>query len=388
MALPITYNVRNLIVRWRVTLLAIGGIALVVTVLVVLLAMSAGFQIALRDTGRTDNAIITQKGSGSELSSGFSRQQADIIQVDSHVARDSKGQTLSSPEILIVANMPRKADGEPTNVSVRGVTMRAFEVRGGIEITQGRKFTPGLYEVIVGERIHERMRGLDIGDKVKMQRHDWQVVGVFRSQGGAFESEIWGDADVMAPAFHREGGYQTLVVRMKDPKSLPEFKNQIETNPQYQLTVAQERKYYEDQAGPTASALLGLALFVAVVMGTGAVFGAMNTMYAIVAARTREIGTLRALGFSRFSILFSFVVESIFLALIGGLIGCALALPMNGFTTATGGMNFSELAFAFKVTPYTLGMGLLFAVMMGIVGGLLPASRAARMGITTALREA
>ena len=388
MALPITYNVRNLLVRWKVTLLAIFGIGLVVTVLVVLMAMAAGFRIALRTSGRPDNAVYIQKGSASELTSWANLNLVQLVSVDSRVARGKDGQPLASPEIVVVSNMPRRADGKPTNVTVRGVTQKAFDVRGPIEIIQGRNFTPGLYEIIVGERIHERMAGLDIGSKVNIQRRSWEIVGIFRSQGSAFESEIWGDGSVMGPAFFRTGGYNAVALRLNDPKSLSGFAKEISTNPQMQHQLIEERKYYEDQAGPVARQLTTLAIFVAVVMGIGAVFGAMNTMYAIVSARTREVGTLRALGFSRFSVLSAFLIESIFLAIIGGAIGCLLALPMNGFSAGTGGPGFSELAFAFKITGRVLLTGMIFAVAMGLIGGLLPAIRAARLPISSSLREA
>lgn len=389
MALPLSYNVRNLKTRWQVTLLAVVGIGLVVAVLVVLLAMSTGFRLALRATGRTDNAILVQRGSASELTSWVPLAHRQLLEVDSRVAVGADGKPLSSPEIVVVTNQPRRTDGEPANVTVRGVTPRAFEVRGGIDVLEGRSFQPGLYEVIVGQRISERVTGLELGDEVKIQGKPWKVVGLFRSSGGAFESEVWGDLDVMGPAVRRSGGSSSLVLRLAEPQTLEEFDREIRANPDMQLQLVEERKYYEDQAGFVSGALLGLALFVALVMGVGAVFGAMNTMYAIVAARTREIGTLRALGFSRRAILFSFVAESVFLALVGGLLGCLIALPMNGFTTATGQTaSFSEVAFAFRVTPPLLVTGLVFAVAMGLIGGLLPASRAALLPITSALREA
>lgn len=389
MALPLSYNVRNLRVRWQVTLLAISGIGLVVTVVVVLLAMAAGFRLALRATGLPVNAVVVQRGSASELTSWVPLRDRSVIAVDDRVARGADGQPLASPEVVVVANLPKRADGEPTNVTVRGVTPRAYEVRGGIEVTRGRRFTPGLFEIMAGERIAERMRGLDVGAKVKIQKQEWQVVGLFTSRGGAFESEIWGDADVMGPAFQRTGGSNSLVLRLKDASTLPALDKEVRGNPQMQLRVVGERKYYEDQAGPVAGPLLALAIMVAVVMGIGAVFGAMNTMYAIVAARTREIGTLRALGFSRRSILLSFVMESVFLALVGGVLGCLLALPANGLTGASGNTaGFAELAWAFKVTPEIVMGGLIFAVLMGLLGGLMPALRAARLPITSALREA
>jgi putative ABC transport system permease protein len=387
MALPLSYNVRNVRVRWQVTLLAIFGIALVVAVFIVLSAMSSGFRLALRATGRTDNAMVVQKGSTSELVSGIPREVGSVIMVDSRIARGSDGQPLASPEIMVVVSLPRKADGAEVNVTLRGVTKRAFDVRGGLKIVEGRSFNPGLYEIIVGQRAYERF-GLHVGKPVKLQKKDWQVVGVFASEGSGFESEIWGDLDATGPAFLRTGSYQSIALRLADPGSLPALKDALENNPQMQVSVIQERKYYEDQAGFVAAALMGLAILVSFVMGIGAVFGAMNTMYAIVSARTREIGTLRALGFSRRSILFSFVTEAVFLALIGGLLGCVFALPADGITSATNGANFSELAFAFKITAPALVGGLIFAIVMGFLGGLFPAWRGARLPITSALREA
>jgi putative ABC transport system permease protein len=387
MALPISYNIRNLRERWQVTFLAVLGISLVVAVLVVLLAMVAGVRLALRSTGIPQNAIVVQRGSASELTSWVPLDQRNLIVVDSRVARGADGRPLASPEIVVVSSKPRRADGQPTNVTMRGVSPMAFEVRGGIEIVRGRNFTPGLYEVIVGERIAERIRGLDLGAKITVQRKEWDIVGIFRSQGGGFESEIWGDIDAMGPAFQRTGGSNSLVVRMADPAAIPDFDRTIRADPQMQLQAVNERKYYEDQAGPVAAGLTGLTTFVAIVMGIGAVFGAMNTMYAIVAARTREIGTLRALGFSRRSVLFSFVIESVFLALLGGVIGVLMALPANNLGGATG-VGFAELAFAFKITPQAIAIGLAFAAFMGLIGGLLPAARAARLPITSALRAA
>jgi putative ABC transport system permease protein len=387
MALPLSYNVRNIRVRWQVTLLAIFGIALVVTVFVFLIAMSQGFRLALRASGRTDNAIVTQKGSASELTSGLPRGNVALMMVDQRIARDQDGQPLASGEIVVVANLKRKIDGGEVNVSVRGVGPKALQVHGGMRMERGRLFTPGLDEVIVGTRTADRF-GLEVGNSVKIQKRDWQVVGVFSAEGSSFESEIWGDANTMAEPLKRSGGYQSVTVRLADPSTLAAFKKTYEDDPQLQAQVKSERQFYEDQAGPTAQALMGLAILVAVVMGVGAVFGAMNTMYALVAARTREIGTLRALGFSRRSILLSFITESVFLAVVGGVVGCLLALPANGVTAATAGANFSELAFAFRITPLALGLGGFFAVLMGMLGGLLPAFRAARLPITNALRAA
>jgi putative ABC transport system permease protein len=389
MALPLSYNVRNLRQRWKVTLLAIFGIGLVVAVFVTLLAMQTGFRLALRDTGSPQNGIVTQRGSMSELTSWMNIGNANVLMVDPRVARDNDGKPMASCEVVILANRPRKSDNQPANITFRGVSPMAFKVRNNVKVVEGRNFTPGLYEVIVGKKINDRVQGLDIGSVLNLQKKDWKVVGLFTADGSSFESEIWGDYDAMAPAIHRNGGCESLTLRLTSPAVLAGFDKDIRANPRVQLEMDSEPKYYENLAGPTAQALLGLAAFVAVVMGIGAVFGAMNTMYAIVSQRTREIGTLRALGFSRFSILFSFVLESVLLAVLGGVLGCLVAFTMNGYTAGTGQTNsFSELAFAFKITPATLMVGIIFAVVMGFVGGLLPALRASRMPITRALREA
>jgi putative ABC transport system permease protein len=376
-------------VRWQVTLLAIGGIAMVVAVFAVLMSMSEGFKAALRSTGRTDNAMIVQRGSASELTSGIPLDDRNKIVVDERIARDSEGRPLASWEWVVIIGLPRLSDGMLSNITLRAVTPRAFEVRGGIDVVEGRTFTPGLDEVMVGRKLLARIEGLEVGGTVKYQQKSFDIVGIFESQGGAFESEIWGDFDTLGAIFQRGAGSNSLVVRMKDPASIPELDRWIRDQPQMQLQALEERQYYEEQAGSLAMILRSLATFVAFVMGVGAVFGAMNTMYAIVAARTREIGTLRALGFSRRSILVSFLIESVLLSFAGGVIGCLLAFPMNGFSTATGQtQSFSEIAFSFRITPEIVMIGLAFAVVMGIIGGLLPALRGARLPITSALREA
>ena len=364
MALPLSYNVRNVIVRWKVTLLALGGISLVVAVLIALTAMANGFRVALRATGSPENAIVTQRGSGSELTSGFGRDNASTIMVDPRVKRDEQGRPMASPEIVVVAALPRKDIDTDVNVTVRGVSPMAFVVRRSVQIERGRNFTAGLYELVVGRKASERY-GLDVGGTLKLQRQTWNVVGVFSADGNGFESEIWGDVDVLGPVFNRD----------------------LQRNPNMQVQATSELQYYEGQAGGTAQTLTFLAVFVGVVMGIGAVFGAMNTMYALVAARTREIGTLRALGFSRLSILVSFMIESAFLALVGGVIGSILALPINALSGATGGANFSEVAFAFRVDPRWMVIAVIAAIAMGLLGGLFPAFRAARTPITAALRD-
>jgi len=389
MALPLSYNVHNVRVRWQVTLLAVCGIALVVAVFAVLMSMSEGFRLALRATGRDDNAMIVQRGSASELTSAVPIADRNQIVADERIARDAEGRPLASWEWVVVIGLAKMTDGVPINVTLRAVTPRAFEVRSGIDVVDGRNFTPGLDEVIVGKRLTDRIRGMEVGGTVKYQQKEFRIVGIFESNGGSFESEIWGDFDVLGALFQRGSGSNSLVVRMRDAGEIEALDRWIRAQPQMQLQAVPEREYYEEQAGSLAAILRSLASFVAFVMGIGAVFGAMNTMYAIVVARTREIGTLRALGFSRRAILISFLIESTVLALAGGALGCLLALPMNGFSTGTGQtQSFSEIAFTFRITPEILLVGLGFALVMGVLGGLLPAMRGARMPITTALREA
>jgi putative ABC transport system permease protein len=386
MALPFSYNVRNLVVRWRVTTLAVGAIGLVVAVLVVLVAMASGFRLALQATGSTENAVLTQRGSTGELTSGLSLDNARAVMVDARVARDERGGPLASPEVFVVASLPRKS-GPVANVSLRGVTEAAFRVRQGVTIVSGRRFNRGLNELIVGRKVLDRYAGVSLGSTLRIQRRDWIITGVFAANGGGFESEIWGDLDVIAPAFQRRGGYQSVTLRLQTPSEVVAFNDELSKNPRMQVQLVQERQYYDDQSSQVSAPLLALAAFVAIVMGVGAVFGAMNTMYAIVAARTREIGTLRALGFSRGSILASFVIESTLLALGGGVLGCLLALPANGLSSAAGGANFAEVSFAFRVTPLAIGVGLGLALVIGLAGGLLPAWRASRLPITAALRS-
>ncbi|NJN64657.1 MAG: ABC transporter permease [Acidobacteria bacterium] len=387
MAMLLSYNVRNVVVRWRVSSLAVGGIALVVAVLIVLVAMSTGFRETLAATGSLDNAILTQRGSASELTSGLSLTEIAFLTVDPHVARRADGTPLASPEMVVVANMERRVDGKPTNVLVRGITPMAFEVRRDVRLVEGRWFEGGKTEIVVGKRIRERVAGLEPGSVISLQRRQWRVVGVFEAEGSGFESEIWGDADVMRPAFNRAQGYQSLTVRVRDPLAIEGWATDLEKSPFLRATAKNERQYYADQAGPLATLLLFLAGFVSTVMGVGAAFGAMNTMNGIIATRTREVGTLRALGFPRLRILFAFLAEATMLAFAGGVLGVLIALPFDGLESAVGN-QFSELAFSFRVTADAIVTGLVVAVSMGVFGGLLPAWRASRIPITAALRDA
>src|SRR5579864_237050 len=388
MALPIAYSFRSLVVRWKSTLLAMIGIGLVVAVFVGLLSMASGFHLALRASGTAGNAIVLQKGAMSELGSSFSKAAGDWVADDSRIAHGREGAPLVSPELVAVVALPNRSDSELSNIGVRGVTPAAFNVRNGLTIIEGRRAQPGLFEIMVGRQARNRIRGLDVGSRISMMKREFEVVGVFSAEDGSFESEIWGDFDAMASAFNRAGTENSLTVRLADPSVLPSFDRELQANLQYPLEMMGERKYYQDQAGPLSRFLGGLAAFVAVVMGVGAVFAAMNTMYAIVANRTREVGTLRALGFSRSAVLMAFVLEGLFLAVAGGGLGCLLSFLMNGLRTSSTTASMSEIVFAFRVTPVDLGYGLLFAATMGVIGSLLPAFRAARLPIISALREA
>lgn len=386
MALPLSYSLGSLAVRWRSALLATIGIGLVVAVFVAILSMAAGFRLALRTSGTAGNAIVLQKGAQSELGSFFSTAAGRWVADDPRVARGPDGVPIVSPELVAVVALPRASDGELTNVGVRGVTRAAFDLRPGAAIVAGRRAQTGLFEVAVGIRAQNRIRGLRIGSRVSLMRREFEVVGVFTAQGSAFESEIWGDFDAMASAFNRPATENSLTVRLTDPTMLPAFNRDLEASLQYPLTMIDERKYYEGQAGSFVNLLRGLAAFVGVVIGTGAVFAAMNTMYAIVANRTREVGTLRALGFSRITVLLAFVLEGLLLALTGGVLGCLLSLFMDLVSASTTAF-MGEISFAFRVTPTDLGYGLLFAAAMGIMGSLLPALHAARLPVVSALRQ-
>ena len=348
--------------------------------------MASGFRLALRSSGSAGNAIVLEKGAMSELGSSFSTAAGNWVSDDPRVARDGDGVPLVSPELVAVVALPKRSNGELTNLGIRGVTPAAFQVRTGVTIVDGRRARPGLFEIIVGRQAQNRIRGLQIGSRISLMKREFEVVGIFSAEGSSFESEILGDFDAMASAFNRAGTENSLTVRLAESNVLPAFDRELEANLQYPLTLTDEREYYEGQAGPLIGFLRGLAAFVGVVMGIGAIFAAMNTMYAIVANRTREVGTLRALGFSRSAVLMAFVVEGLLLAVAGGVLGCLLSFLINGMSASTSA-SLGEISFAFRVTPADLGYGLVFAATMGVIGSLLPAARAARLPIIAALRQ-
>lgn len=388
MTLPLAYNIRNVKERWTVALLAVGGIALVVAVFVILTAMSQGFAMALRGTGRDDNAMIVSRGSNSEVTSRVDLEPRQAILQQVRAVVDADGRPLASWEGVSVMALPRKSDGKRTNVVLRSVTPQAFAVRTGIRYTEGRAFKAGLDEVVVGRRIMDRIEGLSLGGTLKYRRKAFRIVGVFEAEGAAFESEIWGDYEVLRSALRRGAGSNSLVIRVKDAGEIVRLDRWLRLQQSWTLKALSERQYYEDQAGPVAKTIRLLGGLVAVVMGIGAVFAAMNTMYRVVASRTREIGTLRAIGFSRAAILLSLVLESAVIGVIGGVLGCLLASTVHGYSTSTSNLqSFSEVAFAFAITPQILAASLGFAFAMGVLGGLLPAARAAALPIAEAIRE-
>ena len=387
MGLIANYNLRSMIVRKGTAAMTAMGIAMVVAVFVMTLAIAQGFRSTLVASGSPENAIILRKGSTSENLSAVLKNQLPIIESLPQIAHGPDGRPLASAELLVIISLPRVTDNQPANVPLRGVGPKAYEVRSTLKFVEGRRFTPGTREINVGQQALTRFKGLALGSDVKFGSATWKVAGIFTAEDASFESEIWGDVDLMMPAFQR-GGYQSVTAKMTDPSVFESLDAAIAADPRLDLKPQREPEYYADQSATTTTLIRVFATFVTVILSIGAVFGAMNTMYAAVAYRTREIGTLRALGFSRLRIVTAFLAESVALAVVGGAIGCVLALPVHGLSTGTMNMaSFSELAFKFRITPGLLLGGLLFSALMGAVGGLLPAIRAARIPVARALRE-
>ncbi len=386
MALPLSYNLRNIVQRPVSTLTTAVGVALTVSILIGALALAAGFQQAMKRSGDPRNAFCVRKGADGEISSGVTRDAANIIAALPDVAAGPGGRPLASPEVVVVNNRPRRGLSGNSNLTVRGIDPAALALRSGVKITEGRMFAPGTAEIVVGERVAPRFGGCEVGGTMRFGQRDFTVVGHFSAAGASFESEIWGDNAVLMPVFRGEV-FQSVTFRMKDPARFAQLKRRIENDPRIGVDVYTESDWYARQSELLANLIRGLGIFITLVMGVGAVFGAMNTMFAAVGARTREIATLLVLGFSPFAIMVSFMVESVLIALLGGVLGCLFALPINGITTSTTNFSsFSESAFAFRVGPPELVGGLIFAALLGVIGGFLPSLRAARQPIARTLR--
>jgi len=387
-AIPIVYNVRSLGARWTSTVVAVLGIAGTVAVFVAMLSLARGFEATLTASGSPRNAIVRRAGATSEMDSSVMLEQVRVVEDAPGVERGDGG-PLVSPEVVVIASFPLRGRGVEGNAQVRGVSLKALAVRPTVKIVAGRAFQPGLSELLVGRNVAAAYEGLDLGRTIRFGGGTWTVVGVFDSGGTAYDSELWCDYSVLRQVYQRPlNMYQSATARLTSPDALTGFKDALTADPRVTVQIDREIDYYAKQSRQLTTLITVLGSIIAVVMGIGAVFGALNTMYSAVSERTREIATLRALGFGSGSVVASFVLESLCIALDGGVLGCVVVLPLNGLTTGTiNWQTFSHLAFAFRVTPGLLAMGLAFALLMGLIGGVPPAVRAARAQIAFALRE-
>ncbi|MBN8482291.1 MAG: ABC transporter permease [Xanthomonadales bacterium] len=362
------------------------GIAGVVGVLVALLAMGEGFRQTLQQTGDAETVIVLRGGATAELSSGVSREDAVLIEQQAGILKDADGKPIASPELVVVANIPKKGTGTDANVEIRGVGRQAFALRPNVKIVEGRAFEPGLRELIVGKGALAQFVGLAPGSTLNLANQQWTVTGVFES-GDAHESEVWGDVETVSTTYRRNG-YQSVSVRLTSADAIDAFKAGLASDPRLKVDAKTTSDYYSAQSESLTKAIRVIGIVIGVIMAIGAVFGALNTMYAAVATRAREIATLRAIGFRGASVIVSILLETMLLALAGGVLGAAIAwLIFNNYTVSTLGANFSQVVFSFKVSPALVWNGLKWALAIGFVGGLYPALRAARLPVTTALRE-
>jgi putative ABC transport system permease protein len=388
MAIPLIYNVRSVKARWTSTIVAVAGIAGTVGVFIAMLSLARGFKATLVSSGSADNALITRAGATSEMTSGVSIDSVKVIQDAPGIARGPEGPLLTQ-EAVLMAPIPLISTGTDANVELRGVSPNVLAIRRNIKILEGRMFQPGLSELIVGKNARSTYSGLTLGSTIALGSVRWQVVGVFDAGGSSFDSEVWGDAHLLNGAYKRPDTLsQSVTVHLTSPAALQQLKDSLTSDPRLNVDVTREIDYYAKQSTRMTTLITILGGFVAGIMAIGAVFGALNTMYSAVAERGREIATMRALGFGAAAVVFSFLIEALLISFVGGGIACLAVLPLNGLTTST--MNFqtfSNLAFAFKITPELLVKGIVFALVMGVIGGLLPAVRAARLPVATALRE-
>jgi putative ABC transport system permease protein len=380
-------GLRSIPERLGPSLVIVIGLAGVVAVFTALLAMAAGFQSTLEAAGRADVAIVLRGGSQAELNSGLSREQATIIKQAPGVAAGRDGTPAASGEVIVIAELMKAGETTGSNITVRGVEPAAFGLRPQLKIVEGRRFRPGLKELIVGRGVTQQFQGARIGDRLRMRGSEWDVVGIFESRD-ANESELWADVAVAQSAFNRQG-FSSVRLQLADAKGLATVKDALTADPRVNVDVETERSYLSGQTKQFRQTIGALALVVTIIMGLGATFAALNTMYAAVGTRSREIATLRAIGFGGFPVVVSIMLEALVLAIVGGLLGAVIAFVLfNNVAVSTLGSNFTQVVFRFAVTPALVQQGLLIAVAIGMVGGFLPALRAARQPVTTALRAA
>jgi putative ABC transport system permease protein len=386
MKIPLIYNIRSVRQRPVSTLATALGMALVVLVFIAMMALSRGFRAAIVETGLRENVLVVRSGADNELMSGLSRATAQTITSMPFVAKGPDGRPLATPEVYVLVSLHR-LDGGEALVVARGVGSEAFQVRKNVEIIAGRMIKSGAPEILVGKSIVGRFADTEIGETIKFASRDWRVVGHFAADGSAFESEIWGENEQFMPAFRGEV-FQSITFRMSDPSAFESVKLALEEDPRLPVGAHREYDFYASQSERLTQVINIAAVFIAGIMAIGAVFGAVNTMYAAVSARAPEIAVLLTLGFRPLSVLASFLFEALVIALIGGVLGCLFALPLNGImTSTTNWASMSEVAFAFRVTPDLLLRGVVFALVMGLIGGFFPARRAARQPVIQAARQ-
>jgi len=386
MAIPLAYNLRNLVVRKTTTLMTALGIALTVAVLLAILSLVDGLRVTLGASGDPLHVMVVRKGSTSELVSLFTRSQFQDLKFKPGIARGSDGQPLASVEVVTLVNLANPDSSSGVNVTIRGLPPAGIEMRRSVHIASGRWFRQGLLEIVVGKSVANRSPQAGIGKKIHFGHSNWEVVGIMDAGSGAPNSEIWGDLNQVSADLNRTEVLSVALAQATDAVTATALINDINNDQRLDMSAMSEKQYYDEQT-QQAVPIEYTGIMVAIIMAIGSAFAAMNTMYAAVSRRAREIGTLRVLGFSRFSILLSFFVESVLLSGLGGVLGCLLVLPLNGLTTAVGNANFAEMAFNFDVNPRIMAAGIVFAVVLGSLGGLFPARMASRKEILTALRE-
>jgi putative ABC transport system permease protein len=385
MALPLIYNIRNVFVRWRATVATVTGVALVVAVYVLVQALAVGLEKASGNTGDARNLMIVRRGSAAESGSQITREQFQAIEYRPEIAQDENGRPLISADTIIVLNLSRGEGLGEANVQLRGLSPNGAALRPQVELISGRWFVPGRREVVISRRLAARFSHMNVGERFKIGARELTVVGWFDAQNSAFDSEAWMAADEARALFNREN-YSSILLRPKDSAAATSLTEKLESDKRLTVRVLPELTYYGELT-KTAMPIRILGNFLATMMSIGAIFSAMNTMYASVGARTREFGTLRVLGFRRRTVLGGILLEGGFLALLGGALGCLLALPMNGYSTGTISFEtFSETVFQFRITPWLAAKGMLFALSVGLVGSFLPALRASRLPVINALR--